>query len=199
MKKIIGITGGIATGKTTVTQIIGEYGYTVICADKINHKIMEKETTIKMLVENFGRDILNEMKQIDRKKLGEIVFSSAEKLKLLNSILHPLVIEEINDKIKAYYKDEANKLPLILDVPLLFETEEIVEMCDDIIVIYTNIDTQIKRFCIRNNVSEEEAIKRINKQMKMSEKLKRTRYYINNNLDLNHLREETRKFISSLN
>ncbi len=199
MKKIIGITGGIATGKTTVTQIIGEYGYTVICADKINHKIMEKETTIKMLVENFGRDILNEMKQINRKKLGEIVFSSAEKLKLLNSILHPLVIEEINDKIKAYYKDEANKLPLILDVPLLFETEEIVEMCDDIIVIYTNIDTQIKRFCIRNNVSEEEAIKRINKQMKMSEKLKRTRYYINNNLDLNHLREETRKFISSLN
>ena len=172
---VIGITGSIGSGKSTVSQKLIDRGYQVIDCDKINHLILrENEVGYLAVIQEFGTEILTEDNQIDRKKLGSIVFANKEKKELLNQILHPIirkkVIEEINQS--------SNRL-IFLDCPLLFETD-FYELCDLSIVVYIDLDSQIKRIMARDKIDFPSALRRIYAQMSLEEKMERADFIIDN-------------------
>lgn len=175
---IIGLTGGIAAGKSTVARILASLGAYIINADKIGHNILDKnKNAYNDVKEEFGEIILKESGQIDRKKLGEIVFSDKAKLEKLESITHPYIIEEIKYETKEKIKDYHH---LVLDVPLLFETglENIVDITWVVVCSY---EKQIERISKRDGLSREEAKKRIAAQMETSKKIKLADFVIYNN------------------
>lgn len=175
---IIGLTGGIATGKSTVANILKSLGSYVIDADKISHEILdESKEAYKAVVEEFGKDILDENDKIDRKKLGKEVFSENKKLQKLEKITHPFILKEIKDDIK---KNKNRHKHLVLDAPLLFETN-LDEVVDCTILIVCDYSIQIKRIKMRDGLSVEEAKKRIEAQMPLSEKKKLADEIISNN------------------
>lgn len=195
MRNVIGLTGGIATGKSSVATILKGKNFKVICADEINHKIQRTKKVIQLVVAEFGKEILDEENMIDRHKLGDIVFNDKEKLIKLQNIIHPLIVEEIKKEVTDFYTEADKDIPLILDVPLLFETEELIDICKSIIVVYSNIDIQVRRLMKRNDLTEEEAGQRINKQMPISEKIKKANIYVNNNYDFTNLEKEVEKVL----
>lgn len=175
---IIGLTGGIAAGKSTVARILASLGAYIINADKIGHNILDKnKNAYNDVKEEFGEIIVKESGQIDRKKLGEIVFSDKAKLEKLESITHPYIIEEIKYETKEKIKDYHH---LVLDVPLLFETglENIVDITWVVVCSY---EKQIERISKRDGLSREEAKKRIAAQMETSKKIKLADFVIYNN------------------
>jgi len=192
MQKTLGVTGGIATGKSTVSKMIRDYGFTVIDADVAARKVVEPgEKAYSLVVEHFGEDILLENREIDRKKLGQIVFHNEDKRKLLNSIVHPEV-----RKWMLVRKEEAfgrGERAVFLDIPLLFESN-LMWMVDQVIVVYTDEATQIKRLMVRNGLSEEEALARIKAQMPIEEKRKLGDAVIDNRGSLS----DTKKQLESL-
>ncbi|WP_204260310.1 dephospho-CoA kinase [Caloranaerobacter azorensis] len=116
---MIGLTGGIATGKSTVTRLLREFGYVVIDADKIAKEVVDVGKRAYLdIVKEFGEDILDENNRIDRKRLGEIIFKDEKKRRKLNQIVHPIVIQEMIDKIEQLSDD---KDVIFLDIPLLIE------------------------------------------------------------------------------
>lgn len=119
-KPIIGILGGICSGKTTVAAEFGKLGCGVVDADKITHEILERDEVKKRIVSAFGEEILTPARNIDHKKLAEVVFSSGRKLSKLNSIVHPLVLSRAEELIERYNL-EAKVKAIVLDIPLLVE------------------------------------------------------------------------------
>lgn len=183
--KIIGLTGGIATGKTTVSKILTGNGYVVIDADILSRSVTKKgEPAFTQIVKEFGENILNEEGSIDRKVLGKIIFSD-EKLKLrLNNITHPYIFEEIKKQIIK--KCRENKI-VFVDIPLLFEeysklTEANINF-DEIWLVYVEKSSQLNRLMKRDELNIQEAGKRIGSQMPIEEKLKLADVIINNNED----------------
>jgi len=175
---IIGLTGGIAAGKSTVARILASLGAYIINADKIGHNILEKnKNAYNDVIDEFGEIIAKNNGKIDRKKLGEIVFSDKDKLKKLENITHPYIIEEIKYETKEKIKDYHH---LVLDVPLLFETglENIVDITWVVVCSY---EKQIERIAKRDGLSREEAKKRIASQMETSQKVKLADFVIYNN------------------
>jgi len=175
---IIGLTGGIAAGKSTVARILASLGAYIINADKIGHNILEKnKNAYNDVIDEFGEIIVKNNGKIDRKKLGEIVFSDKDKLKKLENITHPYIIEEIKYETKEKIKDYHH---LVLDVPLLFETglENIVDITWVVVCSY---EKQIERIAKRDGLSREEAKKRIASQMETSQKIKLADFVIYNN------------------
>lgn len=175
MKKIIGLTGSIASGKSTVSNKLKEYGYKIIDCDAINHEILLKDNLGYLAVlESFGLGILDENSQIDRKKLGALVFSNESLKKELNQILHPI--------IKKIVIEEINKIDdgiVFLDCPLLFETD-FHELCDLKVVVYVNLDQQIQRLMHRDGITFPNALKKIYAQMPLEDKLVLADYVIDN-------------------
>ena len=171
-KYIIGITGGIATGKSTVSRLLLEKGYRVIDADKIAREVVENGMpAYKGIVEKFGDQVVEENGDLNRKALGAIVFADERLLKKLNNIMHGYIFEKINYLIGEVLDD----VDLVfLDIPLLFEVREELEeegiVCDEIWLIYANRQTQIDRLMLRDGISSENAISRINAQMDIEEK-----------------------------
>lgn len=182
---IAGLTGGIASGKTTVSNIFKEFGIKIADADLVAKEISERADVVKETAEIFGREILAADGKIDRAKLKEIVFSDKEKLSKLNGIIHPKVIDEFK-KIKE--NTDKNDI-IIFDVPLLFETE-LDKMCDTVILVYVDRDTQIKRMFERDGISEELAVKIINSQMSLEEKIAKSKICIENSGTLHELRKK---------
>lgn len=177
MPRVIGITGGIASGKSTVSNLIKDMGYLVISADQISHQVLNDKRLkagYKKIVLEFGEQILDENKNIDRKKLGAIVFDDKEKRTLLENILHPIIKERIKEKIEKSTNDI-----IFVEVPLLFETD-FIDLVDETIVVYTDLDHQIWRQMARDKVDFPTAIKKIYTQMPMDEKLERATYIIDN-------------------
>ena len=175
MKKVIGLTGSIASGKSTVSNKLKQLGYVVIDCDEINHKILEKGNIgYRSVLEEFGIDILDSNEHIDRKKLGSIIFNDTLSKEKLNQILHPL--------IKGIVEDEIQKISdglVFLDCPLLFETD-FHELCDLKIVVYVNMDTQIRRLMERDSITFPEALKKIYAQMSLEDKLPLADYVLDN-------------------
>lgn len=165
---VIGITGGIATGKSTVSNMIKDLGFTVVDADIAARRVVEPgEEAYNEIVKHFGQDILLEDGHLDRKKLGNIVFNDKEKRLLLNSIVHPAVRKwMIAEKEAALERGEET---VFLDIPLLFESK-LQWMSDKNIVVYTDEQTQLKRLMERNHLSIEDALARIHSQMPIEEK-----------------------------
>ncbi len=198
---IIGLTGGIASGKSTVSDYLNEKAFLIYDADEIAKKIFEKEEITKEIILNFGESILESgsKNKIDRKKLKEIVFKNKDKLRVLNSIIHPKVYDyfrEIRNK-GGNFKSRSKDSHIVFDVPLLFESG-IDKLCDKIILIVADSDTQIERIKMRDNISEELAKKIISSQLSNDEKIKKSDYIIKNNGSLEQLLKKVDKFIEEI-
>lgn len=189
---IIGITGSIACGKSTVSNYLKSKGYIVIDADKIGHEALDDDYVKEKLILAFGNEILDDNK-INRQKLGELVFGNSSNLNVLNSIIHPEIRKKILEKI-----DKNNDKELIfIDVALLFEAK-FDDLVDKIIVVYVDENTQLTRLMKRNSISKKEALSRIVSQMSPIEKAKLGDYTVNNNLDVINTYEQVDKVLSEL-
>lgn len=195
-KKIIGLTGSIATGKSTVTNIIRENGFKVIDADAITHQLMKNgEINHTSIVNYFGKSILKADGEIDRKKLAEIVFNDKCKLDKLNKLTH----ENIFSKIRKEISNSTESI-IFVDIALLLELlpSGIIGIeFDEIWLVYTNKNLQLERLIKRNSLSFEEAKSRINSQMDIDSKIDLVDIVIENNTTIEDLRlrveEELRK------
>jgi len=187
---VVGLTGGIATGKSTVARFLSQYGAAVIDADEISREIIVPETRVfKEIVNQFGSEILSQDGTIDRTKLGRIVFSDLAKLKILNEITHPPVIKIIKSKLKEFKKRQDQKI-VVIDVPLLIEAG-LRPLVDFLVVVTAQEKTQIKRLQERG-LTLSEAKKRIKAQMPLSEKAKLADYVIENDGALEELEQKTK-------
>ncbi len=189
-KYAIALTGGIATGKSTVCNILKLYGFSIIDADKIAHKVLEeqKESISKI----FGKEYIKDNK-VDRKKLAKLIFSNKEAKNSLEKLLHPLIKERIT---KESLKLEKYKVPYIIDIPLFFETKNY--PIKRVVVVYAPKVIQLKRLIKREGLDEVEAKKRISSQMDIEEKKKLATFIIDNSKDLKHLQKEIEKFIQKV-
>ncbi|KQU60853.1 dephospho-CoA kinase [Rossellomorea marisflavi] len=179
MANIIGLTGGIASGKSTVSALLQEKGYTIIDADLAARMVVEVgQPAYLAIVEAFGKGILQENGQIDRAGLGAIIFNDQTKRNLLNGIVHPAV-----RSMMLSHKDEAvenGKQTIIMDIPLLFESD-LTWMVDRTIVVTVEKDVQLSRLMKRNKMTEEEAASRISSQLPLREKVEKADAVIDNN------------------
>lgn len=168
---VAGLTGGIASGKSTVSLLLKKKGAVIIDADEIAKQIMQpgKPAWIKV-VNHFGSQILNEKNDIDRRRLANIVFSDKKQLELLNSFTHPDIINEIKDRLK-YYKSLQKKV-IILDAALLLEVG-LDKIVDEVWVVVVDEKIQLERLMIREkNLNVKQAMDRIKSQMPQKEKVK---------------------------
>ncbi|MCF7926930.1 MAG: dephospho-CoA kinase [Candidatus Izimaplasma sp.] len=178
MAKIIGLTGGIASGKSTITKMFKEKDIPVIDADKIVHDLLTPKTeTYKKILDEFSDEILFTNDEINRKKLATLIFNNTDKRKKLNSIVHPKVREQIEFEIKRHKLLETEIL--VLDVPLLYESN-LDELCDKVIVVYTTKEKQVNRLIDRDKITKDYALKKINSQMSLEDKKEKADFVIDN-------------------
>ena len=197
---IIGLTGGIGTGKSTVSRKLRERGYPVIDLDVISREVIEYPEVIDELVRNFGNEILEEQneisgkKSISRNKLRQTVFKDEKKVAVLNSIMHPPIVEEMRRQVENFKK---NYKTVFVEVQLLFEAKLEKEF-DLTVLVYADKKTQLERVLKRDGRKEEEVQQIINAQMDMTEKRRLSNYIIENNGDSEMLDLEIEKFIKKL-
>ena len=192
---VLGITGGIATGKTAVSNILQEMGFDIIDMDIISREVIELPEVIKMLTKEFGTDILTNS-SIDRKKLRNAVFDSSEKVNKLNSIMHPAIIKISKEKIE-HLKSMKKKL-IVVVIPLLFEVN-LEYLVDKILLVAASREKQTERIIKRDNTNKTDAENIINSQMPLDEKRKKSDFIIENNGSLSELREKVLEFLNNLN
>lgn len=192
MTLVIGLTGGIASGKSTISSILKAVGWPVIDADLIARQIvMPGSKGLEQIVNRFGPQMLNSDGTLDRKKLGKTVFDDPKKLSDLDKIEHPLIQETIDSQLDEFKKQH---LPVVvLDVPLLFETG-MDEECDLTVLAVVDQATQLKRLMKRDQISKMDAVKKISSQMSLKEKMQRADVIIDNNGTL----EQTRSQVAEL-
>ena len=180
MIKVIGLTGSIAVGKSTVTRYLREHGFEVVDADEISRHALDigKECYNKV-VERFG--CVKEDGGIDRQRLGQLVFSDPLKKKQLEDIIHPYVCQKIKEEIQA-----SQEQYIFLDVPLLYEAG-LDALCDSVIVVDLPLEKQIERLMERNHIEKQAALHLIQQQMSSEEKRKKADYIIDNSCDLHEL------------
>lgn len=178
----VALTGGIATGKSTVAKFFSFFGFTVIDADNIAHEVLDQQ--YKAVGKLFGDEVIKN-KKVKRKKLGKIVFKDEKKRKELEALVHPLIYEEIERLSEA--EDRLAK-PYLIDIPLFFETKRY--PIEKSLLVYTDKKTQIKRLMHREGYSKKEAKRRIDSQLDIEKKRKKSDYIIDNMDDLNHLKNE---------
>ena len=196
---IVGLTGGIVSGKSTVARMFRQLGADIIDADNIARAIVQPgEKAWKNIVHYFGKEILKDNQEINRKELARIVFADKEKLEKLNKITHPEIVAIIKNKIEEMRsKDSSDGTICIIEVPLLFEAN-LEGMMDKIIVVYLNREEQVKRLLIRNSLTQEEAINRIDSQIPLEKKLKKADYVIDNGASLGHTRIQVKQIWQEL-
>ncbi|HHY03867.1 MAG TPA: dephospho-CoA kinase [Thermoanaerobacterales bacterium] len=190
--KVIGLTGGIASGKSTVSMYLKSKGAVIIDADKIARQIMQKgKPAWNEIILHFGKDILTDKNEIDRKRLGKQVFSDKRKLSLLNSITHPKIINEIEKQLKNFEKN--NKSVVVIDAPLLLETGLDV-LVDEVWLVVVDEQTQLKRLISREeDLGVDEAYARIKSQMSLQDKKKLADRLIDNSGTIGETKEQLDK------
>lgn len=189
---IIGLTGGIATGKSTVLNVFKDLGCQVVDADQIAREVVEPyKAAWKAIVSNFGRDILLPSDEIDREKLGKIVFGDEAKRKILNQCTHPAIFKSIFWKLVKYFIS-GHKF-VILDLPLLYESGVGLYLAKYVIVVYSDPTSQLTRLMKRNNFTRHDAETRINSQMSLEEKCKRASYIIDNSSSRERTEEQVKR------
>ena len=187
---VVGLTGGIASGKSTVTGVLHELGCTIIDADKIAREIvMPGQPAWQEIIARFGTGILLDNQQLDRKKLSEIIFNNNAAKKALDSISHPIILAEMQRKTREIVKK--NDKVTIWDVPLLFEAQ-FAQYVDVSILVYTPVEIQLERLMKRDSLDREMALKRINAQMTLQQKKELATIIIDNSSNM----EEVRKNVS---
>ena len=191
---IIGITGKIGSGKSTVTKIFVSLGWKVIDADKIGRLVVDKNKSIlKKLVASFGKEILTKSEKLNRKKLRELAFKNKSSVKTLNNIVHPYLVEEIYNQIEKYKKQKKN---IVLDAALLYDWK-IEKKLDAVIVVHTNQKLRIHRMKQRGYSNEQ--IKEIdNRQRTFQSFRKKSDYLIYNSGTQKELVQKVKKVLQKL-
>lgn len=175
IKRVIGITGSIGCGKSTVAKKIRALGHQVIDCDEIGHKLLLKNNLgYKKVVNAFGKRILNNNEEIERSILGKIIFDNQEERKKLNGILHPLIKDEVIKLI-----NDSEEYLIFMECPLLFETD-FHKLCDYKVVVYLDLDNQIWRVMKRDNIDFPQALKKIYAQDSLENKLDNADFIIDN-------------------
>lgn len=182
---VIGITGGIASGKSTVSNILKGMGVPVIDADKIGHEVLRLPDTINLLTDVFGLSVFDRDGNIDRAKLASEVFPDKDKLSQLNSIIHPRIIDLLKDEIRKCLKLSE---VIVVEIPLLYECN-LEYLCDIICVVYSDMEARVQR--LRNKgMSESDIAARIKSQMSLEEKIKLADIVIYNLYGMEELKKE---------
>ena len=195
MAKIIGITGGIASGKSTVTNYLRQKGYQVIDADQVVHELQAKGGTLyQALVSWLGSAILNDAGELDRPKLSQLIFSSQENLAKSSQLQNDIIRKELANRRDQLAKTEET---FFMDIPLLFE-QDYADWFDEVWLVYVNPETQIKRLKARNGYSQEEAQQRLASQMKLEDKVPYADFVIKNDGNLEELIEQIDKKLRRL-
>jgi len=184
-KYAIALTGGIATGKSTVVKLFREKGFRVIDADKIAHEVLDAQH--REIAEMFSKDFVKEGK-VDRKLLGSIVFSDPEKRKALEGLLHPLIYDRIAE---ASEKLDKRAEPYLVDIPLFYEGGRYA--IEKVVVVYARKEQQLERVMQRDGYDKKEALARIESQIDIEEKRENASYVINNSTNLKDLAYETER------
>lgn len=189
----MGLTGGIATGKSTVSAMLSARGAILIDADQIAREVMDPgHAVLNQVVETFGTAILQENGHLDRKKLGEIVFRDNAAREQLNQITHPAIRSEISLRQATYQAEFPHKL-IVSDIPLLYEVG-LEDMFDAVMVVYVPRELQLKRLMERDSLSEQKAMQRLNAQMDIEVKKERADILIDNSLELAQLESQIDRF-----
>tara|TARA_B100000315_G_scaffold81128_1_gene74357 strand:+ start:861 stop:1466 length:606 start_codon:yes stop_codon:yes gene_type:complete len=194
---LTGLTGGIATGKTTVSEMFVKLGAHLIDADVIARDVVKPDKPAwKEIVSAFGESVLDDKKEINREKLAAEIFNDSEKRKILESITHHRIIEEENRLINEF-RDKNKSEIIILDAALLIEAGHH-NRVDKLIIVYLDRESQIKRLIGRDNLSFADAEKRVNSQMPLDEKVKLADYVIDNGKSLDEVEKQVSKVYSDL-
>ncbi len=186
----VGLTGSIAVGKSFVLEVLSELGAFTLDADLTAREVVAKGTEgLKLLVDNFGEKILQENGELDRAKLGAVVFSDEAKRQLLNSIVHPMVIDAQNEWLRTRESEDPNGIAVI-DAALMIESGGY-KRFNCLIVVFCKPEIQLQRLMARNNLSETDALRRINSQMPQEEKKKFADFLIDTSDGFEDTRRQT--------
>lgn len=194
---LLGVTGGIASGKTTVAHILQELGAFTIDFDAIARQVVEPEKPAwKEIVDYFGEQVLQEDGNLDRKKLSDIVFRDTEKRKKLESFTHPPICEEFVKQVNEIAKEESEAIIQVV-VPLLIEGN-LQYMFHKVLVVYIPEEMQVERLCKRDGISREEAANRLKAQLPMDEKLTYADFVVHNDRSMGEARKQVEEIWKTL-
>lgn len=186
---IIGLTGGIASGKSTVSALLVNKGARLVDADVIAREVMlPGHEVLAAAVKQFGSEILSSDGTLNRGKLGDIVFQDPAALQALNNLTHPAIRREIKERMNSMEEEDPKKLTIV-DIPLLFESG-LENMFHEILVVYVPREVQIARLMERNGLSLEQAEARLNAQMDIEAKRNKADYIIDNSGELAHTEQQ---------
>lgn len=193
--KIIGLTGGIATGKSTVSKFLKKWRFPIICADTLAHDVVKpNKAAYKKIVKTFGKHILLQNKTLDRSKIAKIVFDDVKLRKKLEKIIHPEVRKEMHRLIQ-FYKKKKNPL-IFLDVPLLFESG-LNKICDHTLCVAATQNLQVARLKKYLGMTHKQALARIQAQMPLTIKIKKANFVIWNTGTKKELEKKTKKWLQT--
>ncbi|HFU9318640.1 TPA: dephospho-CoA kinase [Staphylococcus aureus] len=192
MPKVIGLTGGIASGKSTVSELLSVFGFKVVDADKAAREAVKKGSKgLAQVREVFGDEAIDENGEMNRRYMGDLVFNHPEKRLELNAIIHPIVRDIMEEEKQEYLKQGYN---LIMDIPLLFENE-LENTVDEVWVVYTSESIQMDRLMQRNNLSLEDAKARVYSQISIDKKSRMADHVIDNLGDKLELKQNLERLL----
>lgn len=192
MPKVIGLTGGIASGKSTVSELLSVFGFKVVDADKAAREAVKKGSKgLAQVREVFGDEAIDENGEMNRRYMGDLVFNHPEKRLELNSIIHPIVRDIMEEEKQEYLKQGYN---VIMDIPLLFENE-LENTVDEVWVVYTSESIQMDRLMQRNNLSLEDAKARVYSQISIDKKSRMADHVIDNLGDKLELKQNLERLL----
>lgn len=190
-EQVIGLTGGIAMGKSSITSYLKKHNYDVVDSDEIVKKLLTTRMVIEKIEDLFGNSyLINNM--VNKPKLGQLIFNNSDERNKLNNLIHPLVKEEIKKQIK-----KSKSSIIFIDVPLLYEAS-FDDLCDRVIVVYTDYQTNIERLIQRDNIDETLAKKKIASQMDIELKKQKADYLIDNSLDLCYTYKQLNQILNKI-
>ena len=191
--KIVGLTGGISSGKSSVSSYLKQLKIPVIDADEVARKVVEPNSQGAIEIRKaFGSAVFEEDGSLNRKKLGALIFSNAENRQKLDDLLQPLIKIMILDEIEEHRQKGENMI--VLDLPLLFE-KQYEELCEEIIVVYIPKELQLERLMRRNQYTKQEALSRIDSQLSIEEKRKRATVLLDNQGTIQQLYQQVEQWL----
>ena len=194
--KVIGLTGGIGSGKSTVSQFLAELGAVILDADKVGHEAYKPDTGVwREVVAAFGTEILTPNGDIDRKKLGEIVFGNAEALSRLNQIMHPRIYDMVKAQLEEYQRQGVDVV--VLEAPLLIEAGW-TSSVDEVWVTVAPESTVLRRLEECSGLSEQQSLARIRSQLSSEERIRHANVVINTDCSLDELKAKVKELWQKL-
>lgn len=197
--KVIGLTGASGSGKSMVTLLLSQLTEIfIIDADKIGHQIILKGNPAYYdIIQHFGSRILSDDGEINRKYLGELVFSNNTSLEILNQITHPRIREEIIREIKLIEDSSFSYNYIVIDAPLLIEVK-LYDVVDEVWAVYADVETRIKRIINRDGISIEQALNRIKSQIPWEEMKKYAHRIIDNGKDMEYTKRQLKYIVEGI-